>query len=118
MEEKYLDHFKCNLKVLGKIFDKEDKVSELKFQVIEKKVADLNKTITEKKLNATTVLTSEGNLSVFSDESRFGMIYNELGFANPDDKIEASTHGQQVSFEYFLEHDLRVYICCKIKMQL
>ena len=101
---KYLASFKSNVESLGKIFDKEDKVSEL-ISGIEKKVADLNKTITEKKLNATTVLTSEGNLSVFSGESRFGMIYNELGFANPDDKIEASTHGQQVSFEYFLEHD-------------
>ena len=101
---KYLASFKSNVESLGKIFDKEDKVSEL-ISGIEKKVADLNKTITEKKLNATTVLTSEGNLSVFSGESRFGMIYNELGFANPDDKIEASTHGQQVSFEYLLEHD-------------
>ena len=100
---KYLASFKSNVESLGKIFDKEDKVSEL-ISGIEKKVADLNKTITEKKLNATTVLTSEGNLSVFSGESRFGMIYNELGFANPDDKIEASTHGQQVSFEYFLEN--------------
>ena len=38
------------------------------------------------------------------------MIYSELGFANPDDKIEASTHGQQVSFEYFLEHESDIYL--------
>lgn len=101
---KYLESFKSNVESLGKIFDKEDKVNEL-VSGIETKIADLNKAITEKKLNATTVLTDEGSLSVFSGESRFGMVYNELGFANPDDKIEASTHGQQVSFEYFLKND-------------
>ena len=100
----YLASFKSNVESLGKIFGKEDEVSEL-VSGIEDKVAELNKTITEKGISATTVLTNEGNLSVFSGESRFGLIYNELGFANPDDKIEASTHGQQVSFEYFLEHD-------------
>ena len=100
----YLASFKSNVESLGKIFDKEDKVAEL-ISGIEEKIAELNKTITEKGISATTVLTNEGNLSVFSGESRFGIIYNELGFTNPDDKIEASTHGQQVSFEYFLEHD-------------
>ena len=100
----YLESFKSNVESLGKIFEKEDKVSEL-VSGIEKKVEDLNKTIAEKKLSAITVLTNEGNLSVFSGESRFGIVYNELGFMNPDDKIEASTHGQQVSFEYFLKHD-------------
>lgn len=100
----YLESFKSNTETLGKIFDKEDKVSEL-ISEIENKIEDLNKTIADKKLTATTVLVNEGNLSVFSGESRFGIIYNELGFINADDKIEASTHGQQVSFEYFLEND-------------
>ena len=100
----YLASFKSNVESLGKIFDKEDKVSEL-VSDIETKIADLNKTITEKGISAITVLTNEGNLSVFSGESRFGIIYNELGFTNPDSNIEASNHGQQVSFEYFLEHD-------------
>ena len=100
----YLASFKSNVESLGKIFGKEDKVSEL-ISDIETKVADLNKTVTEKGISAITVLTNEGNLSVFSGESRFGIIYNELGFTNPDSNIEASTHGQQVSFEYFLEHD-------------
>ena len=100
----YLASFKSNVESLGKIFGKEDKVSKL-VSDIETKVADLNKTVTEKGISAITVLTNEGNLSVFSGESRFGIIYNELGFTNPDSNIEASTHGQQVSFEYFLEHD-------------
>ena len=100
----YVESFKSNTETLGKIFDKEDKVSELVSE-IENKIEELNKTIADKKLTATTVLVNEGNLSVFSGESRFGIIYNELGFINADDKIEASTHGQQVSFEYFLEND-------------
>ena len=100
----YIESFKSNTETLGKIFGKEELVSNLVSE-IETKIEELNKTITDKKISATTVLVNEGNLSVFSGESRFGMIYNELGFINPDDKIEASTHGQQVSFEYFLEND-------------
>lgn len=101
---KYLESFKSNVETLGKIFDKEEKVAELVSE-IDNKVQELNKTITDRKISATTVLTSEGSLSTFSGESRFGIIYNELGFINPDQNIEASTHGQQVSFEYFLENE-------------
>ena len=51
----------------------------------------------EKNVNALTTMVSEGNLSVFSDKSRFGLIYNQLGITNKDETIEESNHGQQVT---------------------
>lgn len=101
--QNYMETFKATLDNIGKIFDKEDAVKD-KLDEIEAKIAEINKTVTKKGLTATTVMASEGNISVFSNESRYGMIYNELGFENVDKNIEASNHGQQISFEYFLEH--------------
>ncbi len=35
--------------------------------------------------------------------SRFGFVHDLFGFKQADDQIEASTHGQSVSYEYILE---------------
>ena len=42
----------------------------------------------EKNVNALTTMVSEGNLSVFSDKSRLGLIYNQLGITNKDEAIK------------------------------
>lgn len=101
--QNYLKSFKNTVTVLGQLFDKED-IAKESIEKVEAKIAEINKEVTSRNLNVSTILTSEGSVSVFSGESRFGLIYNELGFANVDDKIDASTHGQQISFEYFLEN--------------
>lgn len=101
--QNYMETFKATLDNVGKIFDKEDAVKD-KLDEIEAKIAEINKTVTKKGLTATTVMASEGNISVFSNESRYGIVYNELGFENVDKNIESSNHGQQISFEYFLEN--------------
>ena len=101
--QNYLKSFENTVTVLGQVFDKEDIASE-SIAKVQSKIEELNKEITSRNLNASTILTSEGNISLFSGQSRFGMIYNELGFANVDNNIEASNHGQQISFEYFAEN--------------
>lgn len=100
----YVEDFSRNLDVLGKIFDKEDFVK----QELENLTAQMNevKSIAqEQNANALTVMVSEGNISAFSDESRFGLIYDQLGFKNKDESIEVSDHGQQVTFEYIVEQN-------------
>ena len=67
------------------------------------KVADLKKTIEEKDLSASVVMANEGGISLFSQASRYGIIYSDLGFKQVDNNIDESTHGQQITFEYFLE---------------
>ncbi|MCZ4369735.1 hypothetical protein O3Q50_09670 [Enterococcus lactis] len=46
---------------------------------------------------------NEGQLSAYGSGSRFGFIHDLFGFEQTDDQIEASTHGQSVSYEYVLE---------------
>ena len=72
---------KQNIETLGTIFDKAE--------------ASAN--------NALVVLVNEGQLSAYGKGSRFGLIHDTFGFKAADDKIEASTHGQSVSYEYVLE---------------
>ena len=85
----YLNDFSRNLDVLGKIFGKEDFVKE-NLDNLTKQMDEVKAMAQEKNVNALTTMVSEGNLSVFSDKSRFGLIYN---------------HGQQVTFEYLAEQN-------------
>ena len=101
---KYLESITKNLTVMGDIFNKEDEVAA-ELDKINEKIDTLNKEVKEKDLEATTLMTSSGELSVFGADSRFGLIYNEVGFKNSDDNIEAATHGQSVSFEYVASQD-------------
>lgn len=101
---KYLESITKNLTVMGDIFNKEDKV-EAELAKINDKIEALNKVVTEKGYEATTLMASSGELSVFGSDSRFGIIYNEAGFKNNDENIEAATHGQSVSFEYVASQD-------------
>ena len=99
----YMNSFKTVVTDLGKLFDKEDEAKKA-IDEIEAKIAKVNKTVTEKGLTASVVMANEGSISVFSAKSRYGLIYNGLGFTEADKNIDDSTHGQQVSFEYFLEN--------------
>ncbi|WP_455544364.1 siderophore ABC transporter substrate-binding protein [Intestinibacter sp.] len=99
----YMNSFKSVVTDLGNLFDKQDEAKKA-IEEIEAKIADVNKTVTDKKLNASVVMANEGNISAFSAQSRYGLIYNGLGFVEVDKNIEDSTHGQQISFEYFLEN--------------
>lgn len=96
------ESMKQNIHTLAKIFYQEKKANE--------RLADLSEQIDEIKgktndvsLNALVTLVNEGQLSAYGSGSRFGFIHDLFGFKQADDKIEASTHGQSVSYEYVLE---------------
>lgn len=102
--KQYTEDFTRNLETLGKIFGKEDFVKE-ELANVQKQMDEVKKEVQSKKANALTVMVNDGSLSVFSDKSRFGIIYNQLGFENKDTNIEESKHGQQVTFEYLVEQN-------------
>ena len=52
---------------------------------------------------ALIVLGNEGKVSAYGPSSRFGIIHDVFGFKAADEKIEVSTHGQNITFEYILE---------------
>ena len=102
--ENYMDSFSTVAADLGNLFDKQEEVKKA-LNEIETKVADLNKVVSEKGISASVVMANEGGVSLFSQASRYGIIYSDLGFKQLDKNIEESTHGQQITFEYFLENN-------------
>ncbi|MGL5328070.1 MAG: siderophore ABC transporter substrate-binding protein [Peptostreptococcaceae bacterium] len=101
---KYMESTTRNLNYLGDIFNKEEEVAK-KFEEINAKIDEINKEVKDNKYVATTLMASDGELSVFGADSRFGMIYNELGFENTDENIQNADHGQGVSYEYIASQD-------------
>ncbi|MFP1648697.1 siderophore ABC transporter substrate-binding protein [Enterococcus mundtii] len=100
--EKPWESMQENVTILAKIFDKEKEAEE--------KLTDLTKQIDEVKEKASALdqtalvtLVNEGQLSAYGSGSRFGLVHDLFGFKQADDQIEASTHGQSVSYEYVLE---------------
>lgn len=100
--EKPWESMQENVTTLAKIFDKEREAEE--------KLTDLTKQIDEVKEKASALdqtalvtLVNEGQLSAYGSGSRFGLVHDLFGFKQADDQIEASTHGQSVSYEYVLE---------------
>lgn len=91
-----------NITTLGTIFDEEAAADEAiatlneEIEAVQAKTAE----ISEKSL---TLLLNDGSMSAFSTGSRFGFIYDTLGFTPVDAAIEDSTHGQSVGYEGLLE---------------
>ena len=100
----YMNSFSQVMTDLGNLFDKQDEAKKA-LNEINEKVSDLKKTIEEKDLSASVVMANEGGISLFSQASRYGIIYSDLGFKQVDNNIDESTHGQQITFEYFLKHN-------------
>ena len=93
---------KQNVETLGKIFGKE-KAAEKQLAALETSNKETKEKAVESKDKALTVLVNEGQLSTYGKDSRFGIVYDTFGFAEADDAIKASTHGQSVSYEYVLD---------------
>lgn len=103
----YLGSARKNIDTVAKIFGIEEKANE-EFAKVEKKIEELNKVVTEKGIEALTVMVNEGNLSVYGEESRFGILYQAFGFKSKDQNIEDSSHGQNVTFEYLAKQNPEV----------
>ena len=97
---KYMESFEGNMTTLGEIFGEEDRVAE-ELAAIETQIEDVKASATDEK--ALIVLANEGKVSAYGAASRFGIIHDVFGVQQADEGIEASTHGQSISFEYILE---------------
>jgi iron complex transport system substrate-binding protein len=92
---------KDNSRTLGQIFNKTAEVDAL-ITDLDAKLASVK----EKAAGAGTalvVLTSGSEVTAFGPGSRFGWIYDTLGFKPAATVAEAATHGDAVSFEFILE---------------
>lgn len=99
---KYLESFKENVVLLGKIFGKENEAKQ-ELENMEKAVKELKDKATASGKNGLVVLVTGGKVSAYGPGSRFGIVHDEFGVKPADENIEASTHGMSVSFEYIVE---------------
>lgn len=98
----YMGSVAANAKLIGELFEKEAAVEE-NIASLTEKVEDIKAKVEEKGENALIILANDGSLSSYGKVSRFGILHNTLGFKEADENIEASTHGQSVTYEYILE---------------
>jgi iron complex transport system substrate-binding protein len=98
----YMGSFEKNMKLVGKIFEKEDVVAD-KLKEINTSIEEINKEATSSDKKALLVLANEGKVSAYGAGSRYGFLHDVFGFKAADEKIEVSQHGQSITFEYILE---------------
>ena len=98
----YMASFEKNMSLIGDIFGKEAEVTTA-LEDIKASVEELNGKASALNKKALIVLANEGKVSAYGPSSRFGLIHDVFGFGAADEKIEVSTHGQSISFEYIME---------------
>ncbi|MGL5548175.1 MAG: siderophore ABC transporter substrate-binding protein [Culicoidibacterales bacterium] len=97
----YMASFETNVNILGEIFGASEQAAtaiadvQTKVEAVAAKTATMTET-------ALVTLANDGKVSAYGNDSRFGLIFETFGLTNADETIEASTHGQSVSFEYLL----------------
>ncbi|MGL5692640.1 MAG: siderophore ABC transporter substrate-binding protein, partial [Peptostreptococcaceae bacterium] len=96
----YMDGIVENIDLISEIFGVEEKAKE-EYAKVEEKLNEAKELVNGKE--ALTIMVNEGNLSAYGENSRYALLYQGLGFKNADDKIEDSTHGQTVTFEYLAD---------------
>lgn len=98
----YLKDFTENVTMMGQIFDQKVEADKM-IEEITEKMAETKKEVENQGIKAMTVMVVGRGISVFGTDSRFGIIYNDLGFGLTDTELDVATHGQEVTFEYLAE---------------
>ncbi|MFB9254763.1 siderophore ABC transporter substrate-binding protein [Vibrio agarivorans] len=89
-------------RVLGDVFGQSEQVEGM-ISNIQQQFNDIEAKTTAQSMNAMSVMNSGNRLSMFGSNSRFSVIYDELGFETRESKnVEsvARSHGNLISFEY------------------
>ncbi|WP_104474609.1 siderophore ABC transporter substrate-binding protein [Microterricola pindariensis] len=97
----YLESFRANAETLGEIFEKQDEV-DTAFAAIDEKIAAVQK-LTPDAGTGLIVMTNAGEVTAFGPGSRFGWLHTELGLTAAVPDVDASTHGDPISFEFIRE---------------
>ena len=98
----YMSDLNKTVTNLGKIFGKETEAAN-KLKELETEISEIKKETANFDENILVLLTNDGKISAYGAGSRFGWIFTDLGLKSSDENIKASTHGQEVNFEYISE---------------
>lgn len=100
----YMNSFKNNMEIIGKIFNKEAEVAE-ELTAIDDSIVNLNERAEANGEKALIILANDDKISAYGPSSRFGIIHDVFGVKAIDENIDASTHGMNVTFEYVMEQN-------------
>lgn len=98
----YLNSLETNAALIGSFFNKEA-AARAEVAALKERAEAIRSRVTPMSETALIILANDGSLSAYGKVSRFGLIHHALGFAEADTAIEASTHGQNVTYEYILK---------------
>ncbi|WP_291291179.1 siderophore ABC transporter substrate-binding protein [Enterococcus sp.] len=90
-----------NIQTVAQIFGKEEE-AKTKLTALQTRISALSEKAKDNE-KALVVMMNEGSLAAFGMGSRYSIVYDTFGFTAVDDTLEASTHGQNISYEYLLE---------------
>lgn len=100
----YMNSFKENTRMIGKLFNKEEEI-ESKLTSIDEDIQEVQDLLKEEERDGLIVIFNNGNFSAFGSGSRFGFIHDVLGLKANVADLETSRHGQKISNEFILEHN-------------
>lgn len=98
----YMNSFTTNMTTVGEIFGEEAQVEE-ELAAINEQIEGVQAKTETTDDKGLIVLANEGKVSAYGAASRFGIIHDVFGVKQADEGIEASTHGQSISYEYILD---------------
>lgn len=98
----YMNSFTTNMTTVGEIFGEEAQVEE-ELAAINEQIEGVQAKTETTEDKGLIVLANEGKVSAYGAASRFGIIHDVFGVKQADEGIEASTHGQSISYEYILD---------------
>lgn len=89
---KYMELFKLDVEIIGKIFDKEDEVKD-EFVIIDYLIVDFKKKVEKFNKNGFVIMVNDGKISVFGFKLRYGLIYDVFGVILVDKNIKVFIYG-------------------------
>ncbi|WBA10483.1 siderophore ABC transporter substrate-binding protein [Salinivibrio kushneri] len=100
----YWQSVQANWRMLGKVFNKQEKVDAI-IEQMNSKIAQTHDKAVADNFNALMVMSNGSKVAMFGENSRFGIVFDELGLkpAKSDDVEVAGSHGNLISFEYIAD---------------
>ncbi|MGY2001456.1 siderophore ABC transporter substrate-binding protein [Blastococcus sp. SYSU DS1024] len=97
----FLESFEERVTTLAEVFGEEDAVAE-RLAALDERVAEVKAAAADAGTGL-FVMTNAGELAAYGPDTRFGMVYDELGVTPADEALTAADHGDAISFEYLAE---------------
>jgi iron complex transport system substrate-binding protein len=99
----FLASFEERTTALAAVFGAEDEVAE-RLDALRARIGEVHEAAAGAG-DGLFVMTSAAELSAYGPNTRFGLVYDELGLTPADPDLTAADHGDAISFEYLAETD-------------